>query len=378
MSTLPVNDAALVQQNSVDVRCFMGHLPEFAETELDALYGHIDSRLALQNIASRGEPVNTYVASKNGRATCLLLFRLNKRKVHVINQMIRIDADEVRRFADYMFRNFHAVDVISFAAIQADEVALPYPLLRYNVTETFVLELPDTPAEYTRRLTKKTRESVRYYQNKLKRQHVSFSFETYIDGDIDEQAVRTVLHLKESRLAEEKRYYQVEERKVQRLLALARQCGHLTVIRIGSEICAGSVNLRVGTNYFGQILTHNHRYNDMGLGKICAYLTICDIISRGGRRFDLGEGRYEYKSKFLAEIEDIDRLEIYRSPAGMLLHGGSAARTLYAGYRRKLQLYLFDEQRPKVSRLARDTLYFIRKARERLTGLAVGGTKASG
>jgi hypothetical protein len=54
------------------------------------------------------------------------------------------------------------------------------------------------------------------------------------------------------------------------------------------------------------VIAHEPAFNDYSSGILCYYHTICEGIVRGGKRFHLLSGRYEYKYRLLGATVEID------------------------------------------------------------------------
>lgn len=351
----------------VTVSCHQSEIPSFVETELERLYAHIYSSLAFFKLFKPGDNVNTYVARKGGSAIAVLLFRCEKGKAEVFNEMIDLDEEEIRRFASYVFSRFRSVSAISFPAIRSAARTLPFPCQQYDEKEEFSIVLPGTPDEYTARLGKATRTNIKRYSKRLMQNYPSFTHRVFVNEDIEEQHVHDIIRLSKARMADKKKKFSVDDDMTQGLIKLAKACGFVNVILIDGRVCAGSISYRIGSNYFAFVNAHDSEYDNYWLGTLCYYLTICESIVRGGKQLHMGWGRYDYKTRLLGVQQDFDRLVIYRSYPHLALNFGTAAKTALNGHVRRLKLWLLDPQRQNslVSRLAVNLLYIARKLRDR-------------
>ncbi len=338
--------------------CYLDEIPPFIEQELVRLYQSLHSSLHFFATFRSLERVSCYVARRHAEATCILLFRLRGRRIEVLNEMIEVGPEELRRFARHVFSLFPQATLISFKAISSAGVALPFPLQRYASKETYFVSLPATGAEYIAQIGKSTRASILNRSNAVRRTFPSFTSHTYTGGDIDEAHLREIMRLSEAKInAGGARVVHDAER----ITALARKCGFVKVMQIEGRLCAGSINYRVGSNFFGEVIAYDQGYEKYSLGKLCAYQTICDSIEAGGTRFFLGGGVFDFKRSLLGQPMCMDELTIYRSRGTMLLNLHQAAGAALAGRMRRAKSLLHRHRQTMPARLAFRCAYLLRR-----------------
>lgn len=321
----------------VTISCYNNDIPDFIEAELVRLYDALHSSLPFFEIFRSTKRVSSYVASRNGTPVAIFLFTHTRRRIEVLNEMIEVDHVELDRFVSYVFAHFPSVDIISFKALKADTKQLAFPVQRHNAKETYVISLPATKEEYTASLGKSTRTGVRYQQNKVARDHPSFASRFYINDEIDEEHIRAILRLSEQRISGKAFKFSHD---AHRIIRLARRCGFVHVLSIDGQLCAGSINYRIGASVFGEAIAQDPAFEHYGLGKLTVYLTICESIAKGCTKFYLGGGRFDFKSRMLGEQLEMDRLNIYRSYGSYLYHIDRVAMTAFDGYIRQMKLWL--------------------------------------
>jgi hypothetical protein len=351
--------------DDVTVACHESQIPCFAASELERLYGQIYSSLQFFRVFRPEDGVHTYVASRNGKPVALLLFRCAGGRADVLNEMIRLDGRELRRFADYVFGRYPRISVISFQSLQTDTRGLAFPVQRYDHKEDFILALPASPEQYTALLGKSTRGNIRRFRKRLSERFSSFTHVTFENERIEPRLVRDIIGMSKARMTGKKKKFSVDDDMVEGLIRLARTCGFVNAVMIDGRLCAGSIGYRLGTKYFAFVNAHEPEFDGYWLGTLCYYLTICACIARGGTQLHMGWGRYEYKSRLLGVRQDFDRLLVYRSRLGLLLNPRCVAMAALDGRLRKLKLWLTEPQRRNglLSRLAVDGMYVLRKLR---------------
>ena len=351
--------------DAIAITCHERELPAFVETELIRLYGNFYSSLAFLKTFRALSDACAYVASKDGQVITLLLFRKEPTRILVLNELLEVPPEEVRRFADYIFGRFAQAQVISFPAIHTTIDGLPYPCQLYNEKEDYVIALPSTEQEYTGSLGKHTRHNLRRYSSRLADSHPSFSHRFYENEDIAEQYFRDIVALSRKRMDQKKKTFGIGEEMLEGFLRLSKTCGLMNVALIDNRVCAGSICFRSGAEYFGIVNAFDPEYDNFFLGIICYYQTICECILRGATRFHMAWDRYDYKSRLLGVRQDFDRLVIYRSRLHQAINLKTAIATLVPARKRQLKLWLDDPGRRNslFSKLAFQSLHALRSLR---------------
>lgn len=361
-------DAAIKTTNmnrradEIAIACYINEVPDFVEAELVRLYHTLHSSMAYFRIFRSADKLSCYVASRDGVPVTILLFLFANGTIKVVNEMIEIDPAELSRFAQYMFANFPLSSVISFKAVKTDAAGFPFPFQKSSVKETYVIALPATPEEYTASLGKSTRTGVRYQLNKVRRDHPSFVSRFYVNEEIDEAHVRAILRMSEERITAQAFSFSHD---TERVLGLLKTCGFVHVLFIDGRVCGGSVNYRVGSGCFGEAIGQHPDYEKYGLGKLTVYLTVCESIAMGCRKFYLGGGRFDFKSRMLGVLQEMDRLDIYRSRAKMLLNIDKAGKVVVDGYVRQLKTWLRKNEEKALARFVVSSFYSWKNMRKK-------------
>lgn len=360
--------------DDIKIRIYENHIPPFVETELERLYAHIYSTLQQLMINdSIEENTSTYVAERNGTAIALFLLRFEKDKVHVLNEQIEIGIEEIDRFTRHILSTYPDISMICFNAIRTTQNFSAYPTQRFYCTEDIVLDLPANADDYLAQLGKATRKTINYRMNRLKRNFPLLRCEVSLADDVNEAHVHQIIALNRVRMAGKSKVSSLDQRESERLLRLAKWRGLVLVMTIDGRVCAGTICCRIGDNYFAQVIAHDPMYDSFRLGTLCAYLTICECIRRGGREFHFLWGRYDYKYLLLGVDRELCRLTIYRSYPHLLLHGRTALRIAAAGYLQHLKALLLASARAQENgglgaRLSFTALKWLRSVKQLASG----------
>lgn len=341
-TTLQPGVDAVHQPGGMHVSIYENNVPMFVEAALEQLYENLYSSLIQLRVLGRADDLSAYVATDNGKAIAILLFRLERGRARVINNVIEIREAEVARFVGCMFDRFKAINVILFQAVQTDVRQLAYPYQRFNSSEDIVLTLPRSADDYVASLGKNTRKNVKYYLNRAKRSFPTFEYKLYERGNVCEAQVLDILRLKCGRLAGKNITSGIDEKETERTLQLVRARGLVGIITIDGKVCAGSIGYRVGTNSFGGVLAHDLAYDGYWIGMLCCYLTIVECIAIGCREYHFLWGQDEYKYRMLGVQRDLDDLTVYRSRTQIVLNVGTACKAAWKGYSRRGKCWLRD------------------------------------
>lgn len=333
------------EAEEITISFYENHVPSFVEIELERLYENIFASFAKLRIDGMTGNASAYVVWRGGKAITAFLYRREKGRVEVINEGIRIDEDEVRRFVRAIFAAFRSATVISFHAVETDIRRLPFPHQRFNCLEDIVLALPSTPQEYLASLSRKMRKTIKHYMRKLELSTPSLCYEVYVDEEVSEQHIRDIVRLSGARMIAKNIVSAHSEEKTERLIRLVRMYGLVGVTTIDGRVCAGAICSRFGANYFLHVIAHDPQYDDYRLGTLCCYQTICECIERGGNEFHFLSGRYGYKYKLLGVQRDLDHLAVYRSRLQFLFNGDIVLKNAFRGYGRKAKRWLLSPER---------------------------------
>jgi hypothetical protein len=357
--------------NRFTVECFREQVPPFVATELQRLYHNLYASLPkLRATGQLQKPVSTYVRRVDGVAVTVLLFRIEADQLHVLNELVSLDPQEIRTFTAYVFRAFPAVQVVNFHAIdlRADALRLPRgaPVQQYHRSEDIVLQLPPTTAAYNALLGKATRNYINRYLKKLQRSHPGFSCTVHEGEAITREHIEALVGLHRERRRVMRRRSDDDAQRTEQLFILARELGFVIVCTIDDRICAGTINYRVDDDYFMEVIAHDVQYDSFRLGTLCCYLSTCKCIERRGAAYHFLWGRYAYKYRLLGIHHDLDEIVLYRSYRQFLLHAHIAARHAIAHYARGFRQWLLSIARSKqgwAAHVLRRAIGLLRQAR---------------
>lgn len=329
------------------ISLYHNSIPEFIEEELLRLYSHLHSSLHHLTLKFKNENISTYVCLNNNIPTAILLFKTINKKIIVVNEMIKIEEEELFRFSNYIFLNMTNIDIISFSLMQKYPYRLPLPTQQFDISEDFVVTLPTTAADYLQALSAKTRRNIRYQLKKLKQDFPDFYFKTYQSSEINEKHLNDLIELNRNRIVEKNIKYGITEEEKREIKILAKSHGLVLIVTINGKTCGGAINFRLGDSYFGHTIAHDSRFNAYGLGMLCAYLMICENIHRGGKKAHLSWGRYGYKYKLSSALIEMACLSIYRSRTAYFLDAFSLCKNGLMTMSKRLKNFLLEKEQKR-------------------------------
>lgn len=305
---------------------------------MQKLYQSIFSSVAMLDTYNRlDEDICTYVAEKGDGPAAVLLFRRERNRIYVLNEVIRLDAAEIKCFTNAMFDRFSSTGAITFNAIRTELRDLALPIQSFNCSEDIVITLPETSQQYEASLGKATRKNLRRYINKLARDFPSLHYEVLTGDQIKEQHVRQIFEFNRARMAEKNKVSSLDDAEAERMFRLVRSSGMVTMLSIDGRMCAGEICSRAGTHYFSHVGAHDRAYDSYSLGTISCYLSICECIDRGGQEFHMLWGQYAYKYLLRGVQRDLQHLAIYRSRFHVFLNASMALKIAVRSHIRKIK-----------------------------------------
>ena len=337
----------VTQEDGVKIRCYERAMPEFIDTELERLYASSYASLSQMRIYHRGAPPMTYVASLSGRPIAVLMFRFEQNQIHVLNEVILISAIEIERFVAYVFSHWRQAQAVLFRAIRTQVTPFSYIFQRINHLEDIILTLPATEQAYLAKLGKNTRRNLRRYGNRLRENYPHYGFRILTAEEISAEVFHQVIELNRLRMADKHKHSSYDSQTSDALFRYVRQCGEVGVMTIDGRICAGSIGVRSGRNFYLKVIAHDPEFDAYSMGMLCCYQTIASCIAHGDREFHFLWGEYHYKYCLGGEHHPLDNLIFYRSPYHFIRQASLAMLIARRGIERRLHLWLKNQQRDR-------------------------------
>lgn len=352
--------SAILRTDFMTMEWHLNQVPAFAAEEIDRLHGHLLCSARNYRAEQAWRHASAWVARRAGVPVAILLFRIDGHTLTLLNEFVRLEADLIRQFADAAFQEFPQIHLICLRRIEApvlqaearagpgagaESASSRYPHQRLSRTEDIVVALPPTVEEYEARLGKNMRRNLRRYSRQLETDFPGYEYALYLQKDIRAEHIREIIALNHARMAGKHIQSRIDEEETRWVIQLAQECGIMGVATIDGRVCGGAIGFRIGDAYFMHIIAHDPAYNEYSLGILCYYTTICAGIQRGGKRFHLLPGRYEYKYRLLGENRDIVQLDLYRNRWQMLRHGQRVLSSTVEARMYAARTWLLDAER---------------------------------
>lgn len=330
-----------VENGHVTVDCFPNQVPSFVETDIARLYGSLSSSIPyIRSCDSlKDARVSTYVASRNGEAICIILFKVQGEALYVINCEFDISMQEMSRFITYIFNSHRTINSIHFQSVSCPPMRITYPYQRVDCLDDIVVHLPNTVDDYTRSLGKSTRHNVRRNLRNMQRDCPSFATDIYEAGNIPTPLLHEIIRIKRDRMSSISRVSYIDEAAADRIVTLAKTYGLVCVLSSQGKIIAATINYRIGDDFFLDVITHDPSFESLRAGTACGYLSICESILRNGTRYHFLSGMNDYKFRLGGVLKKYQKSVFFRSRWHFLLNSKLLFENLIEHYRWEVWRY---------------------------------------
>jgi hypothetical protein len=321
------------------VACFENQIPDFAEHELDRLYGSVHASLRYLRLRGEEQGASTYVQGPQGRRATVLIFRVEGALVRVLTYNLALSAEETNEFADFVFARYPGVSRILFPAVGLDAKNLRKPRYTSPHRSDVVIDPAPELALYAGTLGKAIRKNLNHKKNQLLRDFPDFELRVHDESSFSEAEVREILAFSRERIEGMGSSWNFSGEGTARLLTLLRQGGFVCVARIGGRVCGGCIYYRIGDSFTYEAGGQDERYSRYRLGFYLVYLGILEALRRKASRIHLGFMVYDYKLWLGGRTRKLDRLVIYRSRLGQLRDGPANLLHYLASNQREVLAY---------------------------------------
>jgi CelD/BcsL family acetyltransferase involved in cellulose biosynthesis len=321
----------LEEKDEAGISCFENAVPDFAGREMERLYGELLSSLPYLEVHKRLQhDTSTYIARDGEDISAIFLFRREKNAVKVLNSGMKLDAQSLVAFCNFIFEKYPSLKRISIDSVEIDIDRFPFPLQRLDCPSDILMDLPATQEAYLASLNGKTRNNIKRAIARLSSELPGFDIAFHRGEDVDENQFHRLLNLNKARMERVNRVYGRKSDDVGKILALSRARGLVSIATMDGVVCGGSIGYRVGNTFVGHIVSHDPAYDRYSLGLLSIYWTICECIGRGCKRFNFMSGNNPYKTLLGGKPRRLQSLLIYRSPLHAALSPVAAGKMAIA------------------------------------------------
>ena len=272
--------------------------------------------------------VSTYVCRVDQTPVAILLFKIDKGMVRVLNESIHLPAVEIERFTNLIFQRYRRVRSICFRAIDTAHQDLPQPSKAIFRASDMWMPAPVSVDAYLKSLDGKTRQNVVRCTRNIKRDFPSFSYQVFERDAASENVIRTILGFSRARLAAKGEVSGDDEQEIRRVIQTTRECGLVGIATIDGRICGGQVIYRFGDNFAYRVTGHDPLYDPYSLGFLGCYMGACACIERRARILYMGWGTLDYKFRLGGVQRDLHDVLVFRSRTSVALHSGLLLKSI--------------------------------------------------
>ena len=244
----------------------------------------------------------------------VLLFAPRGRTVDVLNKLVDIQASEVERLAQAVFRAYPKVDRIRME-VKFPPEELRGPLRVRLRNDDLVIQLPASLDEYRAGLGRRTRQNINQYSHRLERRCPDFHLATLEKNAIPFMLVEQVAGWNAERMHQkgEASIYELHPEKLVPLWELLKSHGVALCGHVGEECVAAQLLLLVGHETWVHTAGFDIAYEDVHLGLLMAYFTVVESIERGCTRMHMLWGTPVYKQRLGAEPVPAYQVSLFRT-----------------------------------------------------------------
>lgn len=271
---------------------------------------------------------STYICRVEDTPVAILLFKIAKGMVRVLNESIHLPAAEIERFTTYIFQRYRQVRSIFFRAIDTAHQDLPQPSKAIFHASDMWMTAPASVDAYIKGLDSKARQNVVRCTRNIKRDFPSFTYQVFDRDAASEDVIRTILGFSRVRLAAKGEVSGDDDEEIRRVIQTTRECGLVGIATIDGKICGGQVIYRFGDNFAYRVTGHDPLYDSYSLGFLGCYMGACACIERHARILYMGWGTLDYKFRLGGDRRDLHDVVIFRSRVSVALHSGLLLRAI--------------------------------------------------
>lgn len=308
--------------------------PQYVQEGLERIYGNVFCTLARLSEEQRGDGIAAYLSFERGTPNHIVLFRLDADRITVMNDYFTMRSYDLERMAAFLLATYPEVNLIRFSAVSVGSISLPFRIQRFNATEDIVISLPATPEIYFASLGRNLRTAIRRAQKGLTVQQPTIDFKMYEKSEVGRERIARLIELSRLRIARKGKHSCHSDRSVAELIRMVDTYGVTLVAQSEGRVYGGVIATQIGSQFQMHVVTHDPVFDEIRLGMLCCYMSICEAVRRRVTQFHLLSGRNEYKFRFRGEEQGYERIIIYRSLQGALVNLPICISTLVQGKKR--------------------------------------------
>lgn len=306
---------------------FYEHIPEFTAAALIRLYNNFYCTLVRLEAYGSLKDVNTYVKWQDGLIRTLILFRMRRGTVMVLNQQIALEKQDIETFCASVFNRYKRAHAVRFYALDLTLDKLCYPFRQFSSLEENVVPLRLGKEAYLGKVKGQFKKQLRVAEEQIRAAYPDFSIALLAQQDIAIDTVKAIMALAQKRMRAKGRDDYTRSIDLTAMAPLLRVCGYVVVARIGERICGGAVWFATGNRHFHQLAAHDPEFDTYMLGNQLWFAAILRSLELGAEECWLMGGYSAHKARFGARTKSLNSITLYRSRPHMLLDCGGFVGT---------------------------------------------------
>jgi len=265
------------------------------------------------------EELNALAIYDNNTLVHVLFYILSKNYVVVLNEVFNIEDGYIDHLSSYIFNNYKHINTIHLNNIYRKPGNCSFPFTTWSTSNDIIIELPEKSEDYLAGLGKKTKKTIRYYSNKLKKEFKDFSYNVQIKEDINPKIISRISELNRLRMKSLELTSVVDHDFESNIINLSRKYGVVGFIEVDGQLIAGVICYEIEDHSYGEIMAFDQAFKDYRIGTICAYLMVRTLVERGSSVFHMGIGENDYKYRLSGTRKPVYTFSVFRTKTHKLI-----------------------------------------------------------
>ncbi|MBM1105396.1 GNAT family N-acetyltransferase [Aurantibacter crassamenti] len=169
------------------------------------------------------------------------------------------------------------------------------------MNDDYIIDLPQDLPSYRAVLGKNIKRNINSSINRLKRDFSDFNVSFYEKENVPVEIIEKAFDLNQQRMKKKGKVSLLNAEMNRRMIERVKAHGFVSRIIVENKVASVIINTVVGTQLYFHIISHDPAYDYYRLGQVNLYLTIKHFLEKGGKKFHLLWGEYDYKYQFKGE-----------------------------------------------------------------------------
>ncbi len=234
-------------------------------------------------------------------------------RIKVVNEHCFIDRVYVDFFCSTCFQLYNSVQFISFNKQYISPFGISFRYLTTEVVEDYIIDLPASEEAYRRKIGKKIRGNINNALNRTKRDYPDYDFSIFEKKAIPSSLIQQAVAFNKERMNKKDIVSGLKESYMRKYRKSLEDFGFVTRSRADGKNMAMVLNLVVDDHLYFNIIAHDSNFNYYSPGLTTLFQTIISFIDRGGKKFHMMYGAYDYKTKLKGDPSELFSYVVFRN-----------------------------------------------------------------